>query len=540
MSCIKTYVLCISGSYGAAQQSDRDAAMALERVFELRDRTLVPISVNIVPLNTLGSNHLITKRSTDEFSSRRRKRKRRRDDNGGSDGLLKAKQIKAKQLKAETLKARRVKADRIKGDTIISDTIVVTAGRRRPQPRVESRSFEQRPSERRPNTLIQPDKQPVRINIHLPAEDNDPNSIQNRRTPFEINDRRRGGLGDIQSPRYSIIDKRVSPNENNAVRNLDSLQANPQGLLRSRKRKSRRKQDDIGFRQAVAPVAMRDRSMLDARDLSMQPLESQSLYEQQPSELGLLQANDISAGDIRTRSMNADTITADQIQSQRVNAKNLRLNEGGAAKMAFFVYPKNSASNINDQFDNRVPSGSNTQMTDLNPIGSVVSGLAEPRRPRYRTVDSLQSTVDNYPFESQLYGERDRSAQMTRDAIPTRGLLSRVRLDRFSSSKSKQHEIPPNLEMLGVSRLTTPERKMYIEQPVIKQPLKYRFESKSRYVPSEPEPQPIVVEQNFVGGPPSMFDRVEPSVGNTEYVSDTYKSFGTSKSMNTINEPFMF
>lgn len=533
-------MLCISGSYGAVQQSDRDAAVALERVFELRDKTLVPISVNIVPLSTLGSNHWITKRSTDEFSSRRRKRKRRRNDDGSADGLLKAKQIKAKQLKAGTLNARRVKADRIKGDTIISDTIVVTARRRRPQPRVESRSFEEQPAERRPKALIQPDKQPVRINIHLPAEDKDPNSLQNRRPPFEINDRRRGGLGDIQSPRYSIIDKLMSPNENNAVRNLDTLQANPQGLLRSRKRKSRRKQDNIGFREAVAPVAMRDRSMLDARDLSLQPLESQSMHEQQPSELGLLQANEISAGDIRTRSMNADTITADQIQSQRVNSKHLRVNEGGAAKMAFFVYPKNSASNINDAFDNRVPSRRNTQMTDLTGSGSVVSGLAEPTRPRYRTVDNLQSAVDNYPFESQLYRGRDRSAQMTRDAMPTQGLLSRVRLDRFSNSKSKQHEIPPNLEMLGISTLTTPERKMYVEQPVIKQPLKYRFESKSRYVPSEPAPQSIAIEENFVRGPPSMFDRVDPSVGNTEYVSDTYKSFGTSKSINTINEPFMF
>jgi hypothetical protein len=94
--------------------------------------------------------------------------------------------------------------------------------------------------------------------------------------------------------------------------------------------------------------------------------------------------------------------------------------------------------------------------------------------------------------------------------------------------------------MLGISSLTTPERKMYVEQPVIKQPLKYRFESKSRYVPSDPAPQSIAIEQNFVREPPSMFDRVDPSVGNTEYVSDTYKSFGTSKSINTINEPFMF
>lgn len=537
---MKTFILCISGSYGTALQSDRHATMALERVFELRDKKLVPISVNIVPLNTLGSNHWITKRSTDEFSSRRRKRKRRRSDTGGSEGLLKAKQIKAKQLKAGSLNARRVKADRIKGDTIISDTILVTAGRRRSQSRVESRSFEQRPAERRPKTLIQPDKQPVRINIHLPAEDNDPNSLQNRRPPFEINDRRRGRLDDIQSPRYSILDKLVSPNENNAVRNLDTLQANPQGLLRSRKRKSRRRQDGIGFKEAVAPIAMRDRSMLDARDLSMQPLESQSMYEQRPSDLGLLQANDISAGDIRTRSMKADTITADQIQSQRVNSKKLRVNDGGAAKMAFFVHPKNSASNINDQFDNRVPSRRNTKMTDLNPSGSVVSGLAEPIRPRYRTVDSLPSAVDNYPFESQLYRGRDRSAQMTRDTVPTQGLLSRVRLDPFSNTQSKQHEIPPDLEMLGISRFTTPERKMYVEQPVIKQPLKYRFESKSRYVPSEPAPQPIAIEQNFVRGPPAMFDRVDPSVGNTEYVSDTYKSFGTSKSINTINEPFMF
>jgi hypothetical protein len=85
--------------------------------------------------------------------------------------------------------------------------------------------------------------------------------------------------------------------------------------------------------------------------------------------------------------MKADTITADQIQSQRVNSKHLRVNEGGAAKLAFFVYPKNSAPNINNEFDNRVPSRRNTQMTDLTGSGSVVSGLAEPTRPRYRDLD---------------------------------------------------------------------------------------------------------------------------------------------------------